>query len=66
VTDRASTGLLQRTVRNLRSAWHEIAGPSREDALGTLAPDLPDCDRDALVVLDFERLTDMVGALRGE
>src|SRR5438132_12270640 len=42
--DRASTGVFDRTLANLRSAWREIAGSARGVLSGAPRPDLPPDD----------------------
>src|SRR5947208_1039730 len=42
--DRASTGVFDRTLANLRSAWREIAGSARGVLSGAPRPDLPEDD----------------------
>src|SRR5207302_5848393 len=42
--DRASAGVFDRTLANLRSAWREIAGSARGVLSGAPRPDLPEDD----------------------
>jgi malonyl-CoA decarboxylase len=49
VNERGTAGVLNWTVRGLRSAWNEIAGSVREAEIGSLPPELPDRDRERVV-----------------
>src|SRR5579885_439903 len=44
MSDQAATGVLDRTLANLRSAWREIALSARNVRLGTPRPELPEDD----------------------
>ena len=46
--ERRSPGFLDRTLRNLTSAWRTIAGSSYDASSASARPGLPDSDLDAL------------------
>ncbi|MCH7864253.1 MAG: malonyl-CoA decarboxylase, partial [Proteobacteria bacterium] len=46
--DKKKTGFLDRTLRNLKSAWQTIAGSSYDATAASSRPDLPDDDRELL------------------
>ncbi len=44
MSEQGSISFLDRTLRNLRSAWQGIAGAKYDAAAASLRPDLPDED----------------------